>query len=164
MNPTFWKLSMGPGNAAKDFPTVLDVLDWLRRGVVLVHKNTLPQATSSESQGEHFVDPARDGEYFYLCHGNQDPSIIMLGQFNGPTNYLCERGDGWAERPFRWIKTARLAKTFGGPHKWWTPNHNSTFVRVPQSDWPLFESEILIPYFGFRLSDFGVMVSVHGYL
>lgn len=80
----------------------------------------------------------------------------MLGQFNGPTNYLCERGDGWAERPFRWIKTARLAKAFGGPHKWWTPNHNSTFVRVPQSDWPLFESEILIPYFGFRLSDFGV--------
>lgn len=42
MNPTFWKLSMGPGNAAKDFATVLDVLDWLRRGVVLVHKNTLP--------------------------------------------------------------------------------------------------------------------------
>ncbi len=148
---------MGPGSNGSDFATVLDVFDWLRRGVVLVHKNTLPQATSSESQGEQFVDAVRNGEYFYVCNGNQDPSILMLGQFDGPTNYLCERGNGWAERPFRWIKSAVLAKKYDGPDKWWTPNHNSTFVRIPQKDWSLFESEILIPYFGFRLSEFGVV-------
>ncbi len=37
---------MGPGTAGEDFKTVLDVLDWVRRGVVLVHKNTRAKGTS----------------------------------------------------------------------------------------------------------------------
>jgi hypothetical protein len=156
MNPTFWKLSMGPGGSGEDFNTLLDVVDWVRRGIVLVHKNTRAKGTSTETQGEQFVQPEREGEYFYLCHGNQEPSILLLGQFVGPPNYLCDCGHGWAERPFRWIKTSKLAKKYDGPSKWWTPNHNSTFIRVPTDEWPMFESDILTPYFGFHLADFGV--------
>lgn len=147
---------MGPGGSGEDFDTLLDVVDWLRRGVVLVHKNTRAKGTSSETQGEQFVRPEREGDYFYLCHGNQDPSVLLLGQFVGPTNYLCERGDGWAERPFRWIQTSKLAKKFDGPMKWWTPNHNSTFIRIPNDEWMMFEASILTPYFGFHLADFGI--------
>ena len=77
MQPVFWKLSMGPGTAGEDFKTALQLLDWVRRGVVLVHKDTKAKGTSQTSQGEHFVEPEREGDYFYLCHGNNEPAVIL---------------------------------------------------------------------------------------
>jgi 5-methylcytosine-specific restriction enzyme B len=71
MGARFWKLSMG-----KDFENVLEVLDLIRMGVVIVHKDTKPKGTSQESQGFHFMEQARDGEFFYLCHGNSEPAVI----------------------------------------------------------------------------------------
>jgi hypothetical protein len=153
MKPRFWKLSMG-----KDFRDVLEVLDWIRQGIVLVHKDTRAPGGSSVSQGVHFVQPERTGDYFYLCHGNQSPSIILLGQFSGPANVLSARGDGWTERPFRWIRTATIAKRFDGQQKWWTPDHNSTFIEVPESEVAIFEEAILQPYFDLHLSDFRVSI------
>ncbi len=158
MKPGFWKLSMGPGSAGEDFKTVLHLLDWVHRGVVLVHKDTGPKGKTQISQGEQFVELDREGDYFYLCHGNNEPSIILLGQFVGPPNHFCERGYGWTERSFRWIRTATTTKSFTGQPKWWTPNHNSTFVRVPDTELSLFESDILMPYFEIRLEDFGLSI------
>ena len=155
MEPSFWKLSM----AGEDFKTVLEVLDWIRRGVVLVHKDTRAKGTSQTSQGEHFVESGRIGDYFYLCHGNREPAVLLLGQFTGPANIFCERGNGWAERQFRWILNSNSCKTFGGPAKWWAPNHNSTFVKVPENELAEFESEILVPYFSIKLNDFGISSS-----
>jgi hypothetical protein len=146
---------MGPGSEADDgFKEILEVLDWIRQGIVLVHKDTRAKGQSSTTQGEHFTDTARVGDYFYLCHGNELPSIILLGQFTGPANLFCERGDGWADRPFRWIKTSINSKSFVGEQKWWTPNHNSTFVSVPPDELDLFEEVILRPYFGMWLAQF----------
>jgi hypothetical protein len=34
--PAFWKLSMGHG----DFNDILEVIDWLRQGLVLAHSQT----------------------------------------------------------------------------------------------------------------------------
>lgn len=62
MTPTFWKLSMGPGASGGDFPTVLDVLDWVRQGLVLVHKDTKAKGTTSTTQGELFVEHAKVGD------------------------------------------------------------------------------------------------------
>ena len=154
MKPVFWKLSMGPGNAGEDFPHVLDVMDWVRQGIVLVHKDTKAKGTVQTTQGENFVDQAKVGDYFYLCHGNQEPSIILLGQFTGPANLFSARKGGWADRPFRWIKTAILPKQFSGEAKWWAPNHNSTFVVVPEDELGQFEAAILKPYFCMALADF----------
>jgi hypothetical protein len=151
MNPVFWKLSMG-----KDFKNILEVLDWIRLGVVLVHKDTKEKGIAKKSQGEDFVDPDRMGDYFYLCHGNQEPSIILLGQFTGPANLISARQAGWAERPFRWLKTSILTKPYTGEAKWWAPNHNSTFVKVRDDELTLFESSILGPYFGITLADFRI--------
>jgi hypothetical protein len=100
----------------------------------------------------------REGDYFYLCHGNNEPSIILLAQLVGPPNHFCERGHGWTERSFRWIRTATTTKSFTGQPKWWTPNHNSTFVRVPDTDLSIFESDILMPYFEIQLEDFGLSI------
>ena len=153
MKPRFWKLSMGIGTS-KDFKNVLEVLDFVRQGVVLVHKDTSSPGTSKIPQGENFVRPERTGDYFYLCHGNESPGIILLGQFSGPANVLTVRGDGWAERPFRWIMTATTTRKYDGPQKWWSPNDNTTFIEVPDAEVAMFEEMILIPYFGLRLSAF----------
>jgi len=156
MQPIFWKLSMGPGTAGEDFKTVLQMLDWVRRGVVLVHKDTKAKGTSQTTQGEHFVEPEREGDYFYLCHGNNEPSVILFGQFVGPPNQFCERGSGWTERSFRWIRTSKSTKAYSGQAKWWAPNHNSTFIRVPDDELQLFEEEILAPYFDIHLAEFKI--------
>jgi hypothetical protein len=158
MLPVFWKLSMGPGTSGDDFKHVLEVVDWIRQGVVLVHKDTKAKGISQKTQGESFVETDRFGEYFYLCHGNEEPSVILLGQFVGPANLFSARGSGWAERPFRWIKTSRLTKPYSGEPKWWAPNHNSTFVVVPEAELGMFESSILDPYFDMELADFGIEV------
>lgn len=158
MKPGFWKLSMGPGTAGGDFKHVLEVLDWLRQGLVLVHKETRAKGTSPKSQGEQFIERDRLGDYFYLCHGNKEPGIILLGQFSGPANLFSARREGWAERPFRWIKTSILTKPYEGEQKWWAPNHNSTFVMVPETELAMFESAILRPYFGVELADFRIEI------
>ncbi|GAB4138940.1 MAG: hypothetical protein Tsb009_07510 [Planctomycetaceae bacterium] len=147
---------MGPGALKADFADILSVLDWLRVGVVLVHKDTKALAKSNEGQGAQFISNERNGEYFYLCHGNQNPSVVFLGQFLGPANLFCSRGDGWAEREFRWIRTAVVSKKYKGKAKWWTPNHNSTFASVPHNELGQFEEKILIPFFELRLREFGI--------
>lgn len=148
----FWKVSMG----RDDFPTILDVVEWLRRGVVVVHKDTKAKGTSSESQGQSFIAPERIGDYFYLCHGNHEPSVILLGQFTAPPNVFCDKGHGYAERPFRWIRTSKLTRKYRGKKRWWAPSENSTFTRVPPEQLNEFESVILQPYFDIRLEDFGI--------
>jgi hypothetical protein len=155
MKPAFWKVSMGPGGSGREFKDLLTVLDWIRQGIVLVHKNTGPKGTG-KGQGELFVDKERAGDYFYLCHGNQEPSVILFGQFSGPANIFSSWEYGWAERPFRWIKTAVLTKAYQGERKWWTPNDPSTFVMVPEDELKLFESVLLRPYFEYKLADFGI--------
>lgn len=148
----FWKLSMGPG-AYAEFKNLLLVLDWLRQGQVLVHRNTGPVGLSSETQGEKFVSPDRDGDYFYLCHGNEKPSILLLGRLKGPVETLTiGRRKGWASRRFDWIKTSTKSAKFTGVGKGWTPNHNSTFVEVPQNDLAKFEDRILVPFFELKLA------------
>lgn len=94
------------------------------------------------------------GDYFYLTHGNQ--GIYLLGQFSGPANIFSARGKGWADRPFRLIRLAERIRPYKGPKKWWTPNENSTFIRVPDHEIGLFEELILSPHFGMRLKDFWI--------
>jgi len=154
--PVFWKLSMGPGNYGGDFKDILEVLDWLRQGLVLVHKDTGAKGKLQKTQGQAFVERERVGEYFYLCHGNREPAILLLGQFTGHANLFSTRGHGWADRQFRWIKTSVSTKPYKGDQKWWAPNHNSTFIEVPENELKLFETDILKPYFKLRLAHFGI--------
>lgn len=160
--PVFWKLSMGPGNGS-DFPDLMEVLDWIRQGLVLVHKDTPAMGQSRNRQGDDFINIAQIGHYFYLCHGNEVPCVILLGQFTGPADVITPRvlaqqkGEGWAARSFRWIKTAIKTKKYIGEKKWWTPDARSTFVRIgpDQDELDLFESQVLIPFFDLRLSNLG---------
>lgn len=148
--PTFWKLSQG----GKAF-THGDMLDSIDSRLVYVHGDTGAKAGSKVSQGEHFRN-AEIGDYFYLTYKNN--GIYLIGQFTGPANLFCKRGRGWFDRPFRYILPAVEIRKYTGETKWWTPNHNSTFSRVPDDEIPLFQDYILTPHFRFDLNDFGLTI------
>ncbi|HHQ4524671.1 TPA: hypothetical protein ACSP1O_002585 [Aeromonas veronii] len=147
MKPKFWKLSQG----TREFE-FKDVIESINSGLVYVHKDTRGKGTSSTSQADDFIN-ANIGEYFYLTHGNE--GIYLLGQFIGPANLFSKYGDGWLEREFKFIFASNNRSSYAGEHKWWTPNDNSTFTRVPEHELEQFELEILTPYFDVTLKDFG---------
>jgi hypothetical protein len=148
MKPKFWKLSQG----TKEFG-LRGIIESINSGLVYVHKDTRSKGISSTSQAEDFIN-ANIGDYFYLTHGNE--GVYLLGQFIGPANLFSKYGDGWLDREFKFIFASNNSKSYSGEHKWWTPNDNSTFIRVPEHELELFESEILQPYFDVTLCEFGI--------
>lgn len=147
MKPKFWKLSQGYGEFNFE-----DLLTSIEKRLVYVHRDTAAKGRTGTSQGENFIN-ANIGDYFYLTHGNAG-GIYLLGQFTGPANYFSYE-PGWIDRPFRIIARAMHQNPYVGPEKWWTPNHNSTFVQIPYDEMPLFEKTILQPYFDISLEEYG---------
>jgi len=151
LNPKFWKLSQGTVEFG-----VNQIIESIDQRLVYVHKDTKAKATSSISQAQQFID-AEVGDYFYLTHGNT--GIYILGQFIGPANLFSSMGEGWLDRPFRFINASRSKEKYKGQKKWWAPSDNSTFISVPDDELKVFEAEILFPFFGIELSKFGIKLS-----
>ena len=148
MTPTFYKLSHG----AEFFPPT-EVSTAIQSSLVYVHVSTPAKGRSSTSQAHDFIN-ASTGDYFYLTHGNQ--GIVLLGQFTGPVNVFSTKGNGWLDRPYRLIRMSQSNVGYTGPKKWWTPNDNSTFIRVPDDELNEFEEHILSPFFSIKLSDYAI--------
>ena len=121
--------------------------------MVYVHSKTKAKGRSSKPQGEQFIS-ANIGDYFYLTHGNK--GIYLLGQFTGPANIFSTMGKGWVDRPYRLIRLAKPNNGYNGPKKRWAPSDNSTFIPVKKPDFRMFEENILQPYFGISLADYGI--------
>ena len=153
--PSIWKISHGaiPEHNRIKFEN---------RKVAVVHSETGAKATSKITQGQSFMEQIRKGDYFYLCYGN---SIRLLGQFTGENAVLNpEMSDGWYEREYKIIEISKAFSAYNGVHKWWAPNDNSTCIKVEIGDKPLFETEILKPYFGMTLNElYGKDADAHGY-
>jgi hypothetical protein len=147
MKPVFWKLSHG-----SELFTFPDLLKSIEDRLVYVHKDTGKKGQSATPQGTDFVT-ASIGDYFYLTYGNN--GVYLLGQFTGPANVFSTFGDGWLDRPYRIIARSKTHEFYQGQEKWWSPNHNSTFVKVPDDEIKLFETLILIPYFAIKLKKYG---------
>jgi len=124
MKPTFWKLLQGAEKSRHD-----EIIDSIHTQLVYVHKTASRKTKSLNSQTEDFIN-AEIGDYFYLCHGNQ--RIYLLGQFTGPVNLFSEYGQGWLDRPFRFIRSSISNKVFKEKQRRWTPNDASTFIKVPE--------------------------------
>ena len=78
----------------------------------------------------------------------------MLGQFTSEKAVENpEMMDGWYEREYRVIARASNSANYDGTKKWWTPNDNSTCIKVDESDHALFEELILQPYFNMSVED-----------
>ncbi len=63
-----------------------------------------------------------------------------------------EMEDGWYEREYRVIAKSKDTAAYSGAHKWWSPDFNSTCIKIEKDDQALFESEILQPYFDMTLN------------
>ena len=119
--PSIWKISHGA--ISEQNRSLFET-----RKVVGVHGQTAPKGTSGESQGQQFTDEIRKGDYFYLCNGN---SINLLGRFTSDTAVPNpEQSNGWVERSYEKIADSRDTSAYKGVQKWWTPNDNSTCIRV----------------------------------
>lgn len=144
-----WKLSHG-----KDIRD-----DWyndaLNKNFVMVHEDTLSKGQNTISQGDNFTKYVNEGDVFYLCRGNS--SIVLIGCFKGDCNI---KEDGWAYRKYDILFEAKDNKGYNGNSHWWTPNNNSTFIEISQKDQPIFETEILKPFFGVDLLDVEKKLSV----
>lgn len=142
--PSIWKISHGA--ISDDYRIIFE-----NRSVAVVHSETKSKATSKISQGESFTEQIRKGDFFYLCYGN---SVRLLGQFTSEEAVPNpEMADGWYEREYRVLKDSKDFSAYNGTHKWWTPNDNSTCIKVDATEKTLFEETILLPYFGITLEE-----------
>lgn len=153
--PAIWKISHG--SISERNRSIFE-----DRKVAVVHSTTKAKAVSKVSQGESFMDSIKKGDYFYLCYGN---SIRILGQFTTDKPVLNpEMEDGWYERSYRVIAESKDTSAYKGVQKWWSPNDNSTCIRVDNDDQKLFEEAILVPYFDITINKlFGDADQKQGY-
>jgi len=156
-SPSIWKISHGKD--ATGIPEKNRII-FESRSVAVVHSKTKAKAFSKVTQGQYFMDAIRKGDYFYLCYGSR---IRLLGQFTGSRAVPNpEMRNGWYEREYRLIAKAALDRPYTGLQKWWTPNDNSTCIRVDEKE--LFEKLILTPYFHMTLPElFGEKPKSCGY-
>ena len=138
---TIWKISHGK----VDF-NAEQRKTYLEQHTVNVHKDT------RKGQGEFFTNVMREGDFFYLCHGNDD-GVQVFGRITGPA-VPSQHLKGFRQRSYEvMFEGIKPSVKYIGVKKGWTPNYNSTCMAVPDQELKLFESEILIPFFGKQLSD-----------
>jgi len=144
--PAIWKISHGTESTGiSDANKQI----FLERNIVVVHSATRAKATSKVTQGHSFMEAIKKDDYFYLCYGS---SIQLLGQFTSEKPIENpEMQDGWYERAYRVIAQSRNTSPYDGMKKWWTPNDNSTCIKVNKNDHALFEKLILQPYFNMTI-------------
>lgn len=136
-----WKVSHGK----TDFTTA-QRQTYLQEHTIHVRKST------KKGQGSQFSRHMKEGDLFYLCHGNDD-GIRVFGRITGPAT-LSPLGDGWLKRPYEVLFPGTNTSTkYAGVKKGWAPNYRSTCVVVPDDELALFEAEILTPFFGKHLAD-----------
>lgn len=117
------------------------------KNLISVHPSTSAKGQSSISQGELFIG-AKKGDLFYVCRSND--SIELIGMFcdNRPLYSIIEKNKNWTDREYILIEKAKNLTNYNKSlDKWWAPKNNSTFIEIPENEYPLFEKEILQPVF-----------------
>lgn len=125
-----------------------DVRIAIEKNIVLVHKNTKAKGVSSVTQGDLFQSGIKEGDYFYLTHGNK--GVKLLGIFTGEAKQVEGKQmgyEGWLERSFVEVYPAINMSAYTGKKKWWTPNENSTCIEIPRSELEEANKLIFKPYF-----------------
>jgi 5-methylcytosine-specific restriction endonuclease McrBC GTP-binding regulatory subunit McrB len=118
------------------------------RNLIVIHGGTKAKGVSSESQGDIFSKQMKIGDYFYLCRGNSNMEII--GKVVGDA-VECENeeygDDGWLQRSYEIVSEAINEDSYKDVNKWWSPNNNSTCVKIPRSEMELANKVLFMPYF-----------------
>lgn len=118
------------------------------KNLIVVHGDTKAKGVSSASQGETFSDQMKIGDYFYLCRGNSNMELVGKVSGNPIACEIEEYGDdGWLQRPYEIISEAIREDSYDGVNKWWTPNNNSTCIKIPGSEIELANKVFFLPFF-----------------
>lgn len=142
--PFFWKISHGTNNTGL---SKVEREDCERRNVITLHSKTPGAGTSRISQGDLFMHALRRGDFAYLCYAGEVKRLIQI------TDDECRPSNlekDWVERSYRVIAETKNENHYPahGFRKVWTPNNNSTFVRIPDEAYADFDDKLLRPYFG----------------
>ena len=140
--PAIWKISHGTDQTgiSDENKRIFE-----KHHVVVVHQTTAAKGQSKITQGQNFMYSVKKGDFFYLCYGS---SIQLLGEIiSDEAMPNPEMQDGWLEREYRLIARSQDTAPYSNTKKWWTPNENSTCIKVGGEDRALFEELILKPYF-----------------
>ena len=149
-----WKVSQSPKHfKQQEYKTLL------RRNCVCVHPETPAKGSASVTQGDDFYN-VNKGDYFYLCYGNNE--IRLFGRFTGVGAYSKLNGKSdWYEQQYELLFESIKKEKYQGAQWWWTPNDNSTFIKVKNNE--DFEQLILKPFFSKTLNDIITMENTKSY-
>lgn len=141
-----FKISMSPAADEVDQET----FDYcLENKVIIMGGTTGAIGTSKVKQHELFRNEMKTGDYFYLCRGNK--GIVLIGKITGDWSDFSKEGfryNNWILRPYEIIATSiSQNQQYSNTKKHWTPNFNSTFVRIPPNELDLANKLIFNKYF-----------------
>lgn len=111
---------------------------------ILVHEDTSSKGRSYISQAESFRSEIKEGDFFYLTYGNGNGAIKIIGRVISP---YFRHEDGWLERNYEVIYLSKNNIKYTKTNKWWTPNNNSTFIRIKNDELEEANKLIFEPYF-----------------
>ncbi|MBK5200446.1 MAG: AAA family ATPase [Spirochaetaceae bacterium] len=144
MNPSIWKINQ----SSTDF-SEQELSDNAYKSRVIIDSTLKAVGPTRLTQSDAFSLKVKKGDYFYLTN---DDKIKLIGQFssNQATKSL-KNSANWIQRSYIEIANSKDMKAYSSIKKWWTPNINSKFIKVPESDVALFQDLILKPYFDLDL-------------
>lgn len=155
-NDSVYKVSMSgkTGEISED-----DFNYFNERNLIVVHGSTKAKGVSSESQGDIFSKQMKVGDYFYLCRGNSNMEIIGKVIGDSVECELEEYGDdGWLQRPYEIISDAIKEDSYKDVNKW-SPNNNSTCVKIPRSEIELANKVLFTPFYNTSFEYEGITFS-----
>jgi MoxR-like ATPase len=142
-NETVYKVSM----SSKDI-TEAEFTFCNEKNLIIVHGDAAALGTSRQTQGDTFAKQMKEGDYFYLCRGNENLEVIgkIIGQAEE-----CEYGsigdDGWLQRPYEVISEAINGNSYKDDQNWWTPNARTTCSAIPKGKIKDANTKLFIPFF-----------------
>lgn len=138
---SIWKISHGKSDIS------LEQSEWLDKNHLLcVHENT------KKSQGIKFISEIKVGDVISLSRGSDVKAIVrVISDLENIDNAPFD--EGWVFRRYEPIKALSTLKRYESLKRGWTPNYNSTAHQVPNNQYGEFESELLTPFYGMRLTE-----------
>lgn len=126
----------------------------LKNNLACVHKDTPPKGRSYDTQFEVFIN-ASVGDIIYICNSNKTIDVIGFFSDNRPLYFNDKyKEDNWVCREFVPIYQAKNPDAYDkNNNKWWMPRNNSTCTEVGNSEFQVFEEEVLKPVFETSLED-----------
>lgn len=147
--PAFWKMSHGTVSTGLSLP---EREDCEKRCVITMHRYTAGAGSSRILSGDLFEYGLRKGDFIYLCYGGE---VRRLVQITSDDVVQSSLRSGFVERQYKVIAEAKDAGRYPGDgfRRFWTPNQNSTFARIPVEDYQDFEKNLAKPFFGMSVDE-----------